>query len=1398
MRERLYAALAQGPLLNCRPHNSRQRICLSELGRLEGPQVGEIPGLLLGESGKVHLSLPKGLTKEAQGSQRERDPVTTLWNKLSTIVADAASYEKETGVQALYLGYPLLTVPPLKDGKGGAFGSKRVIAPLAFIPVNLAIRRTRPPSLTLEASGDGAELVIANQALLAWAQQVTGTRTDELFVDEAGAEPWREINEIVSAVCQLLQIPLAEAFSPISPVVAVPKGDEDEGVVARVVNSAVLGLFPLSNQGILRDIEALVGGEPARGPIVAFLDAKAELGALAGSSPTAPAGVGDDRAITEVDPCQRRALLLARSATGLIVHGPPGTGKSQTIANVVSDHLALGKRVLFVCDKRTALDVVEARLRRQGLEGLCAVVHDARRDEKELYRSLREQLDGLDQTTPGPSATEELSRADLELKRLSAELSVYVNLGQPGADGAPSFQELLGRWLEVDGPEALRQPPLKQLSYETLESGSRQLKELFERGLASRYPENPWARGCELGLSQYLSVPPQLWDNQLAALGVSALALDAISPTALPLLPGLGLEAQRQARQNVVSLLAWLLQQNLQGPLAFWAAAEPQRRQRESEAVLGLLPVATSLCASPGDPELHSVTAQQPLPNAADLLHWSQLLTEYLATSDKWYGPLCIGAKGSAKEVLARYGLVQSAPNARRILAFLEQSKQRRRLFDWYQSLHGATAACPTDHAFLASLEAHRAIFSLTGQVTAEPLLAPLSEVIIAHLRESTRQGALLGLLQDSCARAEQLMAFEHTLSQATVVGRALRDALRGEAFAGRPVMPRVALLQQWQHTLENVLRIEQAIIDAPGVLQAPIQSLLRASATAEQGYQALERACLEGQLAARLATEPWLQTLDDGRLVSGYARYRELLSIRQQLSRRLLLGYWLERQRQRLLAGNGGRLNSLGAELRRRFVSRGEKAMRLRQAILSGNAIEGGDPLFDLRPVWLASPEATAQIFPRCPIFDLVVFDEASQCRIEEALPVLLRGQRVLIAGDPQQLPPTRFFESQAAVAEEDEVEDGQELFERQQSEVEDLLSAALNLSIEQAYLDVHYRSQNADLIEFSNVHFYNSRLVPLPLHPSRCSSEPPITLTAVGGIYEQRVNLKEAEAAVSLVRRLLDRAEPPSIGIACFNLGQRDAIIHALDDAAEEDAVFAERLELAKTRQGEGAFEGLFVKNLENVQGDERDHIIVSTTYGPDPAGRFYRRFGPLAQAGGGRRLNVLFTRARQHIHLLTSIPPEAYRTLPPVEAGTKPNGGWLLLSYLSFAEALAKKYEAAPAAQDDRPLLGAKRPILRLASRLQQRLSAQGFVVMGPWGTAGLGADLEVSDGQERSLLLECDVPRYERATDPLEWDVFRHGVLNRQGFTLSRVLSPRLLRDFDGELGRATAPLRTVAK
>jgi hypothetical protein len=244
-------------------------------------------------------------------------------------------------------------------------------------------------------------------------------------------------------------------------LVAPPRADEDDDGKPRVVPSAVIGLFPMANQGLLRDMQAMVGGDALDGPVKSFIEVGASFFDKPPERPEeeAPAPVekrtrafADERLVSSADPFQSRAVRLARESRGLVVHGPPGTGKSQTISNIVGDHLSRGQRVLFVCDKRTALDVVYDRLEHMGLGSLCAVVHDPQRDQRELYKAVREQLDALPETKSDARAEAKLAKADAELQKIHSELTGYCDaLMRPGKDVAHgmSLHELMGRWLAL-------------------------------------------------------------------------------------------------------------------------------------------------------------------------------------------------------------------------------------------------------------------------------------------------------------------------------------------------------------------------------------------------------------------------------------------------------------------------------------------------------------------------------------------------------------------------------------------------------------------------------------------------------------------------------------------------------------------------------------------------------------------------------------------------------------------------------------------------------------------------------------------------------------------------------------------------------------------------------------
>jgi hypothetical protein len=314
-----------------------------------------------------------------------------------------------------------------------------------------------------------------------------------------------------------------------------------------------------------------------------------------------------------------------------------------------------------------------------------------------------------------------------------------------------------------------------------------------------------------------------------------------------------------------------------------------------------------------------------------------------------------------------------------------------------------------------------------------------------------------------------------------------------------------------------------------------------------------------------------------------------------------------------------------------------------------------------DIKPIWLMSPLSVSDTLPLAPdLFDVVIFDEASQIPVEEAVPALYRAPQVIVVGDEMQLPPTNFF-SAARDVEDDtiEVEEGGERVAISLDADSFLTQSAKNLSA--TLLAWHYRSRSESLISFSNAAFYSGNLYTIP---DRTLPAPEQAEIIVGSAtdasahceallgrplsfhflerspYEARRNAGEAAYIAQLVRELLRRETKLSIGIVAFSEAQQGEIESALETLATEDAEFGGRLEEEYAREEDDQFCGLFVKNLENVQGDERDIILLSTCYGPDANGRMVMNFGPINQRGGEKRLNVIFSRARHHMAVVSSI--------------------------------------------------------------------------------------------------------------------------------------------------------------
>jgi very-short-patch-repair endonuclease len=328
--------------------------------------------------------------------------------------------------------------------------------------------------------------------------------------------------------------------------------------------------------------------------------------------------------------------------------------------------------------------------------------------------------------------------------------------------------------------------------------------------------------------------------------------------------------------------------------------------------------------------------------------------------------------------------------------------------------------------------------------------------------------------------------------------------------------------------------------------------------------------------------------------------------------------------------------------------------------------------------PIILTTPDVASNLFRgQNKYFDIIVFDEASQLKLEDNLPALLKGKQIIIAGDEHQMPPSNYFSKifDGTIEDEDEFEDEIERIKNDVShsllDCESLLDFASELGFEKRYLDFHYRSRHPYLIDYSNFAFYNQRLKPLP----NSFDYNPIKYIHVNGTYSDNSNDSEAETVLSIIENNICRLPNgayPTVGVATFNINQRNLILGKINERRK-----FERYQDFNEKIVELEENGFFVKNLENIQGDERDVIILSTTYGINKEGKFAQRFGSINHHKGYKLLNVIVTRAKYKIYVCSSIPQDVflnYKEYLMTEGSN--NRRAALYAYLAYAKAVSEQ--------------------------------------------------------------------------------------------------------------------------
>jgi len=965
--------------------------------------------------------------------------------------------------------------------------------------------------------------------------------------------------------------------------------------------------------------------EPAAGKQNAARPARAEGGA---DSPE------DDYSVLDADSSQRRAIDTVLAGQSLVIHGPPGTGKSQTIANLIAALVARGRKVLFVAEKRAAIDAVLSRLKGVGLGDVVLDIHEGTRDRQRIASDLGATLDLAGQTA-SPDVGRLHRRLVDRVQRLSRHVSALHEVHEPwGLTPFAVQSALLG--IPETARTPFRLPAPERVDGEAAETVRDELREFGHLGGFTLRPSTtPW----------YGALLRTAADAQRAIELAGVLDSETL-PMFAHRTEGLAADSGLRPRRDYAE----------QAALMKLYAAIGQTLQIFDPAVYRSAPA--SLATATGDGEGMGMLERRRLRGQARSL---------------WRGA---GDKPSWETL--RVALDAAAGQ----------------LAEWQR---------------------------LSAREPGEPSV-PAGYAAVARLH----------------ADAEQQLAALRALIP--TLPATVESAVR--ALAGDSATP-------WQ--LPRLYQLARRF-DRMG-LRPLLDELARKKAS--------------GDLAAATFDHAWYCSILD------QIRVRDP---RYAAERGTALDEIADDFRQRdveHLAANRSRVRRTWAEMTRDAedrhplqarVIRKQAALRRGHLPLRRLLDQVGDVLFAVKPCWAMSPLMVSQVLPAARLFDVVIFDEASQIVPADAIASIIRAHQVVVAGDDHQLPPTNFFRQFSDPAADDEDDDETVSFGAGFESVLDALRPLLPT----APLNWHYRSRDERLVAFSNEHIYGGALTTFPgVVRDDCLRHVVVAQDDSPG--QDASVTAEVNRVVELILEHARTRPSESLGVIALGVRHAERIDLALREALagvdpQDEAFFAD----------DGP-EPFFVKNLERVQGDERDAIILSIGYGKHRDGRMRYQWGPLLRDGGERRLNVAATRAK---HRLTVVSSFSSHDVDP-ERLTKA-GARLLAEYLEYAGS-----GGTPVAAEGGDAADA------FAASVASRLAEYGITVVARYGVGGYRVDFAAAhpdDPARMILAVEADGASYRDSGSVRDRDRLRKEHLERLGWRFHRLWSTNWFNDPDAEVAK----------
>ncbi|WP_077293770.1 DUF3320 domain-containing protein [Yersinia proxima] len=1043
------------------------------------------------------------------------------------------------------------------------------------------------------------------------------------------------------------------------------------------------------------------------------------------------------------DSSQVAAVVASAKGRDFVLDGPPGTGKSQTIANMIAHNLALGRRVLFVAEKKAALDVVYRRLEAQGLGEFCLELHSSKTSKMDFLKQLERAWDARDMLT-----THEWEEEAGKVQRLRDRLNEVVRLLHRRWPNGLTLHQAIGRVIR----DASAVTPQFTWAAGTLHTSAEMtaLRDITRRLELNRDAfkqhstyfgtiyQTDWTNGWQSSLlAEALAIPGKIEHLEKAAgelLKATGLPLDSNEPDKL---------VQLTSLCDLLSKVAGI-------DLSFMFAPDATARIEAAKTAINLLreiefTKAQLSVAYPGN-SWQNVNVQQ--------------LKILLEEADKKFWFFATNARKKVIGGVVRQYLLSATPDLSADLSVIDKLQT---LLQRLSALTPLTTTLPgwvgldtDDSGLLNTLDLAEALRSAMGRFASSPQqLAELRSVVKTLVIDANdllgSQGMIAALTQSLCA---SVSGFNEAKARFCNLIKAPESDLTIPALSdcALGIVQHQSALKAWS----DWSRVRE---EAVGYGLVPLINVITQLGSSDiSAAELFETAYCRWFASWMIDSEPLLHNFVPAEHLSDIEAYRTQTDHLARLTVRYIRARLCGVIPAKNEVSKQGGFALLKHELQK---SRRHKPVRQMAA-------EMGDAMSKLAPCMLMSPLSVAQFLPsEQALFDLVIFDEASQISPWDAIGTMARGKQVIIAGDPRQMPPTSFFNRAANDVDDDTEED-----------MESILDECLAAGLYNHSLSWHYRSRHESLITFSNHRYYDSNLITFPASETKQSA---VQWCKVAGVYSKgkgRHNQAEAEAMVAeTVKRLMDKtfiASGKSIGIITLNTEQQKLINDLLDRARQQhpeiEPFFQSELE-----------EPVVVKNLETVQGDERDLIMLGIGYGPTEPGAntMSMNFGPLNREGGWRRLNVAITRARQEMMVFSSFDPsfiDLNRTSARAVADLK--------HFIEFAQrgpmALAQAVRGSVGGYDS-PFEEA------VANGLRKR----GWQVVPQIGVSRFRIDLGIVHPDRPGDYLvgiECDGATYHSAATARDRDKVRSSILHGLGWKLLRLWSTEWWVDKEGALER----------